>query len=67
MGRPVAEDLKGRTFGMLRVVQRSPNSSYGALWYCRCRCGRLKEVRATALKNGNVKSCGCLMGRKYIG
>lgn len=29
-------------------------------WLCRCDCGKEKIVRVDNLKNGGVKSCGCL-------
>lgn len=44
-----------------------PNGKHEAQWLCRCSCGSDKEVIATAsdLKNGKVKSCGC-MTKKFI-
>lgn len=60
MARP-GEDLTGRTFDRLTVIERCDYSITGAIWRCRCRCGMLKDVRATHLRNGNVRSCGCLM------
>lgn len=60
MERRAAEDLKGQTFGLLKVVDRSYASINGAMWICRCKCGKLKVVRATQLRNQSVKSCGCL-------
>jgi ribosomal protein S27E len=27
-------------------------------WKCRCDCGAIKTVAGTALRNGDVKSCG---------
>lgn len=29
-------------------------------WLCKCSCGTEKVVRATSVKTGNIKSCGCL-------
>lgn len=60
-GMKPGADLTGQTFGQLTVVERCDYSGNGAIWRCRCRCGMLKDVRATQLRNGNVKSCGCLM------
>ena len=53
-------DLLGQTFGRLTVIERCDYSQSGAIWRCRCRCGMLKDVRGTALRNGQVRSCGCL-------
>lgn len=35
-----------------------------SLWRCRCECGNEKVVSRSRLKDGRVKSCGCLM-REY--
>lgn len=35
------------------------------MWRCLCDCGNLTKVRATRLKMGVTKSCGCL--RKIVG
>ena len=39
-----------------------PNGKCSAQWLCRCSCKEhnLIKVRSDALKNGKVKSCGCL-------
>ena len=29
-------------------------------WLCKCECGNITEVASNHLKNGNVKSCGCI-------
>lgn len=58
------EDLTGKTYNMLTVIKRLPNDSSGAtVWECQCECGRITKVRSNNLKNGNVKSCGCLKHR----
>lgn len=58
-------DLTGRTFGRLLVIERAanyiqPNGGVIAKWSCMCSCGGLKTVCTASLKNGHVKSCGCL-------
>lgn len=63
MGRN-CEDLTGQEFGLLTVIERCDYSINGAVWRCRCRCGMLKDAKATQLRNGNVRSCGCLLRRK---
>ena len=32
----------------------------GALWGCQCDCGKIVNIRTSSLKNGKIKSCGCL-------
>lgn len=57
-------DLIGKQFGRLVVIRktdkRAPNGSI--LWECKCTCpeGKIVEVTTGCLKQGDVKSCGCL-------
>lgn len=55
------EDLTGRKFGRLTVLERAhehhDNNTY---WLCQCDCGNVKEIAAHHLKSGATKSCGCL-------
>ena len=59
-----ADDLTGRRFGRLVVIERCapPRPCKGGdAWYlCKCDCGNVKAVRAPSLKKGDVLSCGCL-------
>lgn len=51
-------------YGKLTVVARAPNYKNGsAQWYCICDCGNLDKikVRASSLRDGHTKSCGCLV------
>ena len=57
------EDLTGRTFGKLTVIERgedyiNKDGTKYIRWYCRCECGRMSLVRGVALKYGSTKSCG---------
>lgn len=52
------EDLSGQRFGRLRVVTLV--STKPARWMCMCECGAEHSAVAAALKNGNIRSCGCL-------
>ena len=49
-------DLTGRTFERLTVLSYAGKAS----WNCRCECGSVKVVRGADLKNGMIRSCGCL-------
>ena len=57
-------DLTGKKFGRLTVIKRIFNQKKGTYWLCQCDCGNTKEVYGRDLKNGTIKSCGCL--RKEI-
>lgn len=57
---PKREDLTGKRFGRLTVLEYDHNNSYRApYWRCLCDCGNEITVRGSELKIGNVKSCGC--------
>jgi hypothetical protein len=58
----VPEDLKGQCFGNLTVLRDSGKRAHnrGALWSCQCSCGKIKNIRADALKSGATTSCGCV-------
>lgn len=54
-------DLIGQKFGRLTVLEKLDKKMYGkTLWHCQCECGNFKDTISTSLKNGDVKSCGCL-------
>ena len=58
------EDLSGQIFDRLVVIKRvqPPQglSDKQTFFECKCECGKTKIIRAADLKNGKVKSCGCL-------
>lgn len=64
-----SKDLTGQRFGRLTVVERAStdglvgNEIRFSRWTCVCDCGNKKEVRGTALTQGNTRSCGCLHKR----
>ncbi len=58
-------DLNGSRFGKLLVIGISPFRENGAIaWECKCDCGKLITTRGSRLKEGRVKSCGCLVSEK---
>lgn len=61
------DNLKGKVFGLLTVIKEAPNQNGRTAWYCRCSCGNPQLIIAQSklLKNGNVKSCGCLTHKPY--
>jgi len=52
-------DLTGRRFGRLLVVERAANRKKHVYWRCKCDCGNEVEVRGDALTRGPTVSCGC--------
>ena len=61
----VFEDLSGKTFSYLTVVDRAEDAKRGktkkrVMWNCRCVCGKYSVVAASKLKSGSTKSCGCM-------
>lgn len=61
MGRRVV-DVAGQQYGKLVVVGLSlRKTKYGEkLWECKCECGGNKVATSTHLRQGRVKSCGCI-------
>ncbi len=60
-----AEDLSGKYFGHLKVLERAADhitksGQKKVRWLCECQlCGTLAIVGAQDLKTGNTTSCGC--------
>ena len=63
-GKTHAIDLTGQRFGRLTVVERSGSIDSFAAWKCRCDCGNEVVVTSSQLRQGLVKSCGCLQRQK---
>lgn len=64
------ENLRGRVFGALTVLDDPPKKSSTNHWEWKCRCnvcGTEKYFRATKLRSGEVTSCGCQRGIKKFG
>lgn len=61
MGKPF-DDLTGRVFGRLTVLNLAGRSKSGLIQYaCMCSCPRHPIILVTGkdLRSGNTKSCGC--------
>ena len=56
-----ALNLVGQRFGLLTVIERDTTRKGGcSFWKCKCDCGGYITTRASCLKSGDTKSCGCL-------
>lgn len=60
---------QGDRFGKWTVIERSDKSDKGRNIYylCKCDCGNIREVRASRLRNGETKSCGCVQKKDVTG
>jgi hypothetical protein len=59
MGRRI--DLVGQKFGRLTVVRFVDVRHSEAMYACICDCGQEAIARASRLRNGEKRSCGCLI------
>lgn len=62
-------DLKNKQFGRLLVLEylNKEDREYPAkTWKCLCACGNEVHATTSHLKNGNVKSCGCLKEDTFV-
>ena len=54
-------DLTNQRFGRLVVLyhdtNRPPNG--GSYWICQCDCGKIKSVKSSSLRRGDIVSWGC--------
>jgi hypothetical protein len=55
------ENLIGRSFGKLTVVDCAYIKNHIVYWHCLCECGNELDVRGGDLKNGHTSSCGCIL------
>lgn len=55
-------DLSGKTFGRLTVVERVMDGKSNTRWLCLCSCGNNTVAVSGNLKSGKHKSCGCYRG-----
>jgi superfamily II DNA or RNA helicase len=56
---PRVSNFIGNKFNKLTVVEKD-KSKKNHYVICQCDCGGIKSVKLSNLKNGSVKSCGCM-------
>lgn len=59
------QNLTGMKFGHLTVLERAENQGHYTAWLCKCDCGNTCVAQGYRLKNGKIKSCGCLRGQNH--
>lgn len=53
-------DIAGQRFGHLYALRPTHERRSGSVvWVCRCDCGNTHRARLSALRGGQVRSCGC--------
>jgi hypothetical protein len=58
-----SKDMVGRRFGQLVVIELAgKTTNYQKKWLCHCDCGGSRIIRGDALRLGEARSCGCMMG-----
>ena len=55
-------DIAGQRFGKLVALEPTEKRYQNkyVIWKCQCDCGNICEVSLGHLRNGDVKSCGCI-------
>ena len=53
-------DLSGRQFGRLTVLEYAGSHRDRSAWKCQCQCGNIIIVGQLELTQGDTLSCGCL-------
>lgn len=54
------EDLTGKRFGKLMVIEYAYTKNKTRYWKCLCDCGKISYPSSNSLNMGHTKSCGCL-------
>ena len=54
-------DLTGQKFGRLTVLHKDNErkTNNGSYWICQCECGKIKSIKSSSLRRGEIQSCGC--------
>lgn len=53
-------DMTGKKIGLLTFLEPAKGSRPGAQWWVQCDCGQKTIVSGWQVRQGMVKSCGCL-------
>lgn len=57
-------DLTGNKYTRLTVIGFAGSRHRKSYWNCLCECGNEKIIRSDPLKDGSIRSCGCLNKEK---
>ena len=56
-------DLTGQRFNRLTVLKQDISKNRHSYWICQCECGNIVSISGGHLKDGSIKSCGCLRSK----
>ena len=63
---PAFQNLTGQKYNLLTAVQPTEKRECGSVvWVWSCECGQQVDARAAQVKNGHIKSCGCLFHQEH--
>lgn len=51
----------GDRYGYLECISQAESKKGHQMLYVRCKCGKVKRVRASSIVSGSTRSCGCLL------
>lgn len=59
-------DLTNQKFGKLTVLHKDTEriTKNGSYWVCQCECGKIKSIKSSSLRRGEILSCGCLRNQR---
>lgn len=60
------QNLVGDKYFLLTVLKEDHRNDKKVWYLCKCECGNIKIVSDSNLRNGSVKSCGCLKIKNRI-
>jgi hypothetical protein len=63
---PKFQDLTGRRFGKLTVIERAETKYGKTRWLCKCDCGKYTITIAHRLLACQTRSCGCTRDLKIV-
>lgn len=67
VGKYSEENLKGRVFSNLKVMEFSYKEKNKKFYKCKCLlCGKTKEINIYNVVSGATKSCGCQRGESKM-
>lgn len=58
-----SNQLIGKRYGLLTVIEQMPSQNHRTYWKCKCDCGNETIVCARDLQAGDTQSCGCLFSK----
>lgn len=60
-------NLTGRVFGMLTVLEIIQTETRKTYWLCQCECGNTVKARSDSLLSGETTSCKCKRNARFKG